>query len=166
MKQLWILRHAKSDMGHAGLPDIERTLNNQGIETASAMGRWLSSKGVNPDLLICSPALRARQTAELVSAGIGYPVGRIRSEDEIYEATPETLLDVIAQTDPDISSLMLIGHNPGLSMLVNMLGAEVGNGLSTCSVASMGFNSRDWSLLCHQPVNEVIWRSDEVLAGN
>jgi len=161
MKKLWILRHAKSDWGSPSLPDFERPLNRRGLGNAPAMGVFLAERAV-PELVLSSPATRARQTAELVSQSMGYAVGRIRYEPRIYEASPETLLDVIENIPDEVQHLMLVGHNPGLTMLVNMLGGSLDN-LPTCSVVSMAFDSRDWTLLCYPPRALQIWRAREVL---
>lgn len=163
MKQIWLVRHAKSDWGSPGLPDFERPLNARGLAVAPAMGGYLAEQGVSPQLIVCSPARRARQTAELIAQGIAYPVGQIQFEQAIYEASPETLLDVIAQVPDEIERLMVVGHNPGMTLLVNMLGGALDN-LSTCSVVSMGFASPDWDLLCYPPKNFIVWRPKTVLA--
>lgn len=161
MKKLWILRHAKSDWGSPSLPDFERPLNKRGLANAPAMGAFLSEHGL-PDLVLCSPARRARQTAERVSESMGYAVGRIQFEPRIYEASPETLLDVIEQVPDAVQHLMLVGHNPGLTMLVNMLGGSLDN-LPTCSVISFEFDSKDWALLCYPPRDMQLWKAREVL---
>ncbi len=163
MKQLWLVRHAKSDWGHASLKDFDRPLNARGLRDAPAMGRWLAQQGVSPELLLSSPAKRARQTAELVSQGLGYPAGRIQFEQGIYEAQPETLLDVIQQVPMGIEALMLVGHNPGISLLCHMLGADI-DSMSTCTVVAMGFDSPDWDLLCYPPKAVRLWRVKEVTA--
>ncbi len=165
MKHLWIVRHAKSDWGDPGLPDFERPLNKRGLGNAPAMGKWLAGQGVVPELIISSPAVRARRTAEMLATGMGYPLERIQLERRIYEASPETLLDVLAQADAAVNRLMLVGHNPGLTLLVNMLGGGPLDNLPTCAVAALTFNSPDWSLLCHAPVQESLWLPREVLQG-
>ncbi len=162
MKQLWLVRHAKSDMGPPSLPDIERVLNASGLETAAAMGGFLAGQGANPEVLIASPALRARQTAELLCRGLSYPVGNIQFEKAVYEALPETLLDVIQKVSMDVERLMLVGHNPGIASLVHMLGGSL-VGMSTCTVVSMGFDSPDWDLLCYPPKYCKVWNPGEVL---
>lgn len=161
MKRLWLLRHAKSDWGSPSLPDFDRPLNKRGLSNAPSMGSFLVSKGM-PDWVISSPATRARQTAELVCQSMGYAIGRIQYEPRVYEALPETLLDVIEQVPDEVDHLMLVGHNPGLTLLVNMLGGRLDN-LPTCSVVSMSFESRDWALLCYPPREMNCWLAREVL---
>lgn len=164
MKKLWVLRHAKSDWGAPSLPDFERTLNARGLRNAPEMGAFLAKQATLPGHVVASPATRARQTAELVCQSMGYPVGRIQYEPRIYESSPDTLLDVIDKVSDDISHLLLVGHNPGLTMLVNMLGGVLDN-LPTCSVVSMTFDSRDWALLCYPPKDVQVWRAREVLGS-
>ena len=162
MRQLWILRHAKSDWGTPSCPDFERTLNQRGLRNAPEMGAFMKTQASTPDLVVASPATRARQTAELVCQSMGYPVGRISYEPRIYEASPQALLEVIEAQSDDVEHLMLVGHNPGLTMLVNMLGGYLDN-LPTCSAVSMSFESKDWALLCYPPKDVSVWRAREVL---
>lgn len=164
MKQLWIVRHAKSDWGNPGLADFDRPLNNRGLRDAPAMGEWLDRQGVEPELLLCSPARRAKHTAEQIAKAISYPLGKIRFEQRIYEADPETLLALIGLTESNIGSLMLVGHNPGLTLLVNILGGGPLDNLPTCAVAALQFDCDDWLLQGRSPRAAAIWRPKEVLA--
>lgn len=165
MKHLWLARHAKSDWNDSGIPDFDRVLNERGLRDAPAMGRWLASRGVKPQVMVTSPAKRALQTAELLAQGMGFSEAFIFHEPRIYEATTGDLEEVIEESDDNINHLMLVGHNPGLTRLVNVLGAQLDN-LPTCAVAAMSFEARRWvDIESAEPVSVEIWRPKEVLAA-
>jgi phosphohistidine phosphatase len=115
MRRLILLRHAKSDWPK-GVSDLERPLAPRGLADAPRMGQYLAAELLLPDLVLVSPALRTRQTWELVKAEIPGNVA-CRTEPRIYEAPPESLLAVIREQPDTVRTLMLIGHNPGSETL-------------------------------------------------
>ena len=123
MRTLYLLRHAKSSWGDPGLADFERPLNGRGRRAAPLVAEFMRGKGIRPGLVVSSPAVRARQTAELVAgaAGVGAP---IRFDERIYEAHPLDLLKVVREVDESVTELMLVGHNPGLEELTERLTGE------------------------------------------
>lgn len=118
MRELILLRHAHAEPGNAGLTDFDRPLSPQGLAEAEAAGRWLAEHGLVPDRVLSSPARRSRETLEAVLAAIGYVEQRL--EDEIYEATPGTLLD-LADRHREVERLMMVGHNPGFERMAALL---------------------------------------------
>ena len=124
MHMLHLMRHAKSSWKE-DVEDRERRLNRRGRETARRVGRYLPAAAGALDLVLCSSALRTRQTMELVLAG--YPVRpRSRIEDELYAATPARLMDRLHRLAEDDANVLLIGHNPALHQLAITL-AETGS---------------------------------------
>jgi phosphohistidine phosphatase len=121
MKLLTLLRHAKSSWDDTRLDDHDRPLAERGHRDAPSMGERLARRRLNPDLLLTSTAERARQTAEYVSSALGLPASRTRIERRLYLASPGELLLLLAEIDDGIESLLLIGHNPGLTELANRL---------------------------------------------
>ncbi|GIH64005.1 SixA phosphatase family protein [Microbispora siamensis] len=112
-RTLVVVRHAKA--GHApGLPDSERPLTPGGERDARAAGEEI--RRFAPGLVLCSPSVRTRSTAELL--GLDAPV---EIERDIYEAYPDDLLGVLRRTDGEIASVVLVGHNPGVHELVAAL---------------------------------------------
>lgn len=103
-----------------GLDDIDRPLSRQGLAEAEAAGRWLQAEGLVPDLVLCSPARRTRETLEQVLQVVGYVDQR--QEARIYEATPGTLMQV-ADEHCQIGRVLLLGHNPGLEQMAAFLGS-------------------------------------------
>src|SRR5436190_24158555 len=120
MKTLLLLRHAKSSKDEPALGDFDRPLNDRGKDDAKLMGRFMRERSICPDLLISSPAKRARLTAELVLKAAGLPIN-VAFDERIYEADVHRLLAVVSQIEPGINVVMLVGHNPGCEDLVEVL---------------------------------------------
>ncbi|HZX81487.1 MAG TPA: histidine phosphatase family protein [Lysobacter sp.] len=118
MRELILLRHAHAEAPQSGQPDVERPLSIEGQAATEVVGRWLVDNDLKPDCVICSPAARARETAEGVMRVTGYI--DTCTEDGIYEATPGTLIE-IADRYRDIGRVMLVGHNPGLEQLAALM---------------------------------------------
>lgn len=140
-KVLLVLRHAKSDW-QTGKQDHERLLNPRGLRDADAVGRLLLEQGVALDLVACSTAIRTRQTWECAAA-TGVQAGEVRFLDEIYLAEMDTLVGLVRALPEAASTVLLIGHNPGVADLVGCLGArtvsaawaEVDQGYRTAGLA-------------------------------
>lgn len=124
MKELYLIRHAKSSWDHAHLDDFDRSLDDRGLRDAPKMAEIFGEKWPAPDILLTSPAIRAYQTAQFFRRGWGLSWDRFLLNDSIYEASPEALREVIAEVSPGIRTLALVGHNPGLSLLINELTAQ------------------------------------------
>ena len=141
---LTLVRHAKSSWNNTDLSDFERPLNSRGLKNAPEMGKRLVKAKFKVDLIISSPAVRALTTAEFIASELGYNFQRIKQEDAIYEAGLNTLLHLISSLDNNINNVMLVGHNPGFTMLCNYLSdAEIEN-LPTCSIAQIKFDQSSW----------------------
>jgi phosphohistidine phosphatase len=109
-RRLVLLRHAKS--AWPDMPDHERPLARRGQRDAPVMGRWLRAVGLVPDLVLCSTALRARETWQLAQSGLG-AVPSVRFDDRVYEASPTALLDLIRPESGAAETLLVVGHDPG-----------------------------------------------------
>ncbi|MHC4958936.1 MAG: SixA phosphatase family protein [Planctomycetota bacterium] len=117
--EILVFRHAKSSWESGARTDFERPLSSRGKRDAPRMGRWLAEQHLVPDLVVSSPAKRARQTARRASEAMGLDPDAILFKDEIYEASLTALLGVLAEC-PE-GRVMLVGHNPGLEVLVEHL---------------------------------------------
>jgi len=116
MRRLYLLRHAKSSWADPGLADFERPLNRRGQEAAPKMGYYLRERGLLPELVLCSAARRAQETWDLVARELGREIP-IKIQRSLYLATPSRLLAAIRRQPPEIETLMLVGHNPGMENL-------------------------------------------------
>jgi phosphohistidine phosphatase len=112
MANLYLLRHAKSDWGNVKLSDHDRPLNDRGRKDAARMGRSLARLGISPEIVICSTAVRARETLERVmdAGGLDWAV---QYEPALYMAGVSTILGVVRSDAGACKSALLVGHNPG-----------------------------------------------------
>lgn len=152
MRRLYLLRHAKAEPASTERSDAARTLARRGREDANLVGRTLQEHGLLPDCALVSPAVRTRETWDLVSAQWRTaPV--MRTEARIYDAPAARLLTLIQTADDTVRALMIIGHNPGLHDLVLRLAphgrpdarAAVADNLPTCGLAVIDFTATAWS---------------------
>lgn len=123
MKTLLVLRHAKSSWDFPDLSDFERPLNKRGEKAAPFMGELMSSKGLEPDLIVSSPANRAKTTARLAAEAGGFQAP-VEFDERIYGAGANTLAYIISEFDDGADTAMIVGHNPGFEELVGALTGE------------------------------------------
>ena len=116
-KSLYLVRHAKSSWTDTGLGDFDRPLNKRGLRDAPEMGRRLNLRNVHPEIILCSPARRTRETLDLL---IGKTAGNVHFKQAIYEASDQTLLSLVRTLPDSCTSAMLIGHNPAMGWLVRL----------------------------------------------
>lgn len=144
MKLLTLIRHAKSSWKEPGMEDALRPLNRRGKRDAAAMGQRLASDGFMPDVLVTSPAKRARATARRIAKEIGYPKAHLGIEDGIYHATSEQLLRIVARLDDSLSHVALVGHNPGFTELSSYLCREFTGDIPTCGIVRLQLSVSSW----------------------
>ena len=119
---LYIMRHAKSDWSGPQISDFERPINKRGTRNAIRIGGWMNENNHTPQKIISSPALRAKETIELVAEQISkFNLEDLTYEDELYLAGFTQLIEFINTYKDKVQSLMLVGHNPGIENLVNYL---------------------------------------------
>lgn len=148
VRRLYLLRHAKSDWGDTSLPDFDRPLAPRGRKACKRLATYVESEGVAPELVLCSPALRARQTLERVARALGEP--EVVFDDSLYMASGERLAARIADVAPTVASVMLVAHNPGISQLLRMLhggGLDAPADVPTGALATLAFPGADWRAL-------------------
>lgn len=144
MKKLFLVRHAKSSWKDSSLADRDRPLNKRGQRDAPRMGRRLVERGVRPDVIITSPAVRARTTAELIASEIGHPGDGIRIAESLYLGGTAGILRLIRELDTTVNSAMLCGHNPDMTAMVNHLAqCDIAN-VPTCGIAEIHFSAASW----------------------
>ena len=145
MNRLVLVRHAKSSWKDLCRADFDRPLNKRGKRDAPEMGARLAEQGIDPSLIVCSPARRARRTAEALAEALDYPADEIEFEDEIYEAGVDSLLHLVRCLDDADREVLLVGHNPGFTDLCNLLTDEAFANLPTCATATVEFELTSWS---------------------
>ena len=137
------MRHAKSSWDEASLDDFDRPLNDRGRAAAPFMGGLLRRENLVPDIVVSSPARRARETAGLVKDAAGI-VPDIRFDDRIYEAAAQTLATVASELDDAVETAMLVGHNPGMEGVIRLLTGEL-EAMPTAAIAVIHITAERWS---------------------
>ncbi|MFD2051605.1 SixA phosphatase family protein [Mesorhizobium calcicola] len=167
MRQLLLLRHAKSSWGDPGLADFDRPLAGRGLKAARLMGRELAARDWLPDLALVSAALRSRDTWRLVAAELpAHP--RVAFANALYDASAADILSQIRQASASGGSLLVVGHNPGLEDLANQLAAPESEAKArkrleekfpTAALARFVFEG-DWSGLSSARLTHCLWPRD------
>lgn len=142
MKNLLIMRHAKSSWKDSNVTDHDRPLKKRGTKDAARMGKLLKDKGLVIDKILSSTAVRAADTAVLVAEKAGYKKD-VEYSDSLYMAEGNGILDIIQHQPDDIKTLLLIGHNPGMEAFVQMMTKKI-DSLSTASIAYFEADIEHW----------------------
>jgi phosphohistidine phosphatase len=154
MRTLMLMRHAKSSWDRPDLDDLDRPLARRGQETAPLIARYIKQSRWQPDLVLCSPATRVRETWQLMMPVLGRTV-ECKTLRTIYPGAPSRLLETLRRAADDLATLMLIGHNPGLGHLaVGLCGGGPRKGLQcmrakfpTAALAVIEFDIDRWNEL-------------------
>ena len=154
MRRLLLLRHAKSSWSQPGASDHDRPLTRRGQEAAPRIGAYLARHGLIPDCVLCSTAKRARETWERVAAEASAAPPPTFTE-QLYNASPRALIDVMRHAEAEAGSLLVVGHNPGLQEVATQLIASgdledrerLREKLPTGGLVVIDFAIEDWSKL-------------------
>lgn len=144
MKYLHLIRHAKTSWEHPELPDRERPLTETGKQDAQHMAQQLKDMKIEPDCILCSPAVRALDTATIFANEFNFPLDKILIDEQIYSGGVEELIEVIKHLPSSISTVLCIGHNPNLTWLSHYLCEEARMNIPTCGIVSIKFHTRNW----------------------
>lgn len=145
MLTLILVRHSKSLHESYINKDSERHLAPRGYEEANASAIWCKQKGILPNLMVSSYAIRAYSTALIFANNLGYHVNEIVLKASIYNADVEKLMSIINEFDDRNKSIMMFGHNPGFTDLLNKLCGSAISDLPTSSVAMLKIPVVSWS---------------------
>lgn len=160
MKTLLVLRHAKSSWKDGNLPDHERPLNHRGKHDAPEVGEVLLDQKLTPARILCSTARRARNTAELVMDACEYG-GELTLLSDLYAAPVENYLQAVQQLTDDDDIAMIVGHNPAVEELVQLLTGEY-QPMPTAALAHIQFSAAHWKDVCpRQGKLAAVWRPRE-----
>lgn len=155
-KQLILLRHAKSDWHSGTQNDHDRPLNHRGRKDAPEVGSWLNSKGILPDCIICSSAVRTRETLQLVLEIAEWGEVDCVFEEAMYHASEDVIVNIIYDNLISYDRLLIVGHNPSMDMVLLRFCPNVTPNvnhklMTTGSVAVIEFNDEH---LTHQKLIE------------
>lgn len=149
MKTLILIRHGKSSWAYPDLEDFYRPLKPRGINDAFAIGEELQKQDIFPDLILSSPAIRAMNTAIIIARKLDFPIQRIRANESIYEVSVHELQRIISNVEENVDTLMLFGHNPSFTNLVNRLQDSPLDNLPTCGTISIDLEVDSWADVSH-----------------
>jgi phosphohistidine phosphatase len=136
-RRLVIMRHAKAE---ATAPtDHERALSSRGRTDAEAAGRWLGEQGIAPDVALVSDALRTRQTWERVAEGAGWDASCAELSEGLYAAGSDSAFDLVRETDQTVTTLVVIGHNPTMAYVAELIDDGEGDADATTGMVTRGF---------------------------
>ncbi|MCE3258999.1 MAG: phosphohistidine phosphatase SixA [Bacteroidetes bacterium] len=146
VKELILVRHAKSDWGTEFLRDIDRPLNERGYSDAYFMSKWFQKNHAVPQRIISSTATRALNTALIFARTLDFNMDTFFLEKNVYESSVKNLISIISRQPAEVESLMLFGHNPTLTEACNQLIKDFFiDNVPTCGVVGMKFSISDWA---------------------
>jgi len=143
MKNLYLIRHAKSDWNDESKSDFDRGLNKRGKQAILIMANALREKKIMPDLILSSSAKRAKLTAKGLAKAIGYS-GEIKYIDALYMAEPETIQELIKDVNDKYGTLFVVGHNPETTELSNILIDDYIDNVPTLGIVALKLPIDDW----------------------
>jgi len=146
-KILFLVRHAKSSWSDPSLADRDRPLNQRGRKSASDMGRRLAKEEHRPDLIISSPANRAFSTARKIAKELAYDDSGIITDESLYFAGTGSMLKLLEGLDDRYQKVMIVGHNPAMTSLLNILCDTQVDNMPTGAIAVIEFDMACWSEL-------------------
>jgi phosphohistidine phosphatase len=152
MKTLYLLRHAKAE--DAAGSDFNRGLSEKGEKDAVRMGRALKKRGVNPDVVYCSSAPRARRTIEIMLALMGVELGKVYFDEALYLAAPDTLAELVVGLDDGYTSALICAHNPGLEDLAGFYLDGAAEKFPTCAFREIRFATESWAFAAPETFQE------------
>jgi len=145
MKTLYLVRHAKSSWKEPHLADIDRPLNKRGKRDAPFMGKLLQEKGIRPNVMITSGALRTQLTAEAFAGAMDYPLNKLLVNKAVYDATVADVLEVVQGLKMEWESAMIFGHNFCYTMFANLYAKPSIENVPTCGVVAIEFDVELWN---------------------
>jgi phosphohistidine phosphatase len=153
-RRLTLIRHGNAEHD-TDLRDFERPLTKKGLSEANEMARRFQERGLAPDLILASAALRARETAATFAKVLGVAARLLQADDSLYLADGEQILATIRAVGPRVGQLMVIGHNPGISAAAISLAPEaVTSDLPTCGTLTMTVACNNWSVIDRRCVRD------------
>jgi len=144
MKRVIIVRHAKT-ISYNYDNDIERELTDRGEEDAEMISLELKKSNISADLIISSPAKRAKQTVEIYAGTLDYPKKSIRFEKKLYSGkSPENFLNMLRELEDEKNTVFVFGHNPSVYYYMNYLLRDFTDDVPTCSTVGIDFDVDSW----------------------
>jgi len=161
-KTLLIMRHAKSSWSNPGLSDHERPLNNRGLRDAPKMARFIESLKLAPEMLVSSTAKRAKSTARLFVENCDEINCEVVTTEELYHAPASAYLNCAGEFADSIQTALLVGHNPGMEHLIELLAGEYER-MPTAAIAHVVFDADSWKdIAVENGIVRSVWRPKDI----
>lgn len=146
MKTILLVRHAKSSWDDPAVSDFDRTLNSRGLRDAPEMGRRLAQRIPSVHRIYSSTAQRARSTAGIMAAQLGYATDKIVFDQELYLAPPRVFTELIARCSDADDCIMIVAHNPGITDFANQLTRAIRtDNMPTCGIFAVSAGIHSWN---------------------
>lgn len=139
-----LIRHAKSSWAQSGQLDYNRPLNQRGIDSIPVMGQWLKNQSFSDALLLHSSANRTTQTFEGIKPYIVSKCSKIQAKKDLYHASFKTISKIISETQKKFKTVIIVGHNPGITDCLNYLASENISNMPTLGIALISFDIDSW----------------------
>lgn len=157
-RQLILIRHTKSSHDNLNLADFDRPIRKDRVADAEKIATRLANLNIKPDLMICSPALRTKQTAEIICPILDYSTAKIEWNKTIYESSEADLLFAIRSASADVQTLVIVGHNPAMTNVANyFLTHDFIANVPTSGVVGFSFDAPDWQIDSTTPVQKLFF---------
>ncbi len=156
MKTLLLLRHSEAETESPFFKDHDRELTPSGIQIAAILGQELSERGFKTEKILTSSAIRAYTTAQVVGEKIGFGFDNIDSYQELYNASPRVLFDVLCHLPTEIETVLLVNHNMGISFFAESL-TKLPFTLLPCGVVWLQFETNSWADIQNKTA-KVVWK--------
>lgn len=144
MKQLYLVRHAKSSWDFPDLDDFDRPLSARGERDAPKMGKRFKEREITPDLVVTSPAVRARTTCDVITETLGLPQTLIKEDEDLYHSSDDEMFSIVRALPDKHDKVMMFGHNPGFTDFVNSLIDEHIDNIPTAGMVGIRFKVDSW----------------------
>lgn len=150
-KILYLLRHAKAQKAVPGEDDLNRPLIKRGRDNAEDVQIWFKTNKIRPDVVLCSPSNRTRETLEIVQPALGNP--KVVYDAALYGASPQALKAILGRLQRDVASVLIVGHNPGIEELAvglaghgaSKMASRMSEKFPTCALAVFSAPVNTWS---------------------
>ena len=150
MKEIYVLRHAKSSWDNSNLSDFDRPLSDRGISDAKKMSKFLRNINLKIDKVLCSNAIRAKETFDLIADGFNFEIDKATYSDKLYFGDVTNIIKDLKELDESLNNILIVGHNPTLHYLVELLTNKSIERFTTCNLATISHDGEWISLNSHQ----------------
>jgi len=166
MKTLFLMRHAKSSWKDDSLADHERPLKKRGKKDIKLIAKIMKKNDLNPDLIITSSAVRAKETADLLAEALGFK-GKLKVSDDLYMGEPSDYMKILKDIKEKYQSVLIVGHNPGLEAYLQIIDGEI-EALPTAGLGHLMLAVDEWEEITLETMGDLVgfWKPKDLREKN